>query len=117
MSLPGVHIGFAATVTTLLVARSALPWRARWTIIGLSALWAVVPDLYWLVPAIEPWYKPLFHDSLLSNVFWFHGVIDDLDRWDRQDHSIGMLAVFLVVFSVTELWVHRPRSDAPRHHS
>ena len=108
MSLPGVHIGFAAAITTLVVAGMGLPARVRWPAIALSALWAVIPDLYWLAPGIRPWYKPLLHDSALANLFWLHGVIDRLDPRDRRLYATGALTAFLVVFLATELWLQRP---------
>lgn len=107
MSLWGVHMGFAGLVTAIVVARtdSSRPWR--WTMIFLSCIWAIVPDLFHFVPGIRSWYKPLIHDSLLSNLFWLHGLIDWLDPGDSIGYSIAMWIAFLVVFVTMELRVRR----------
>lgn len=107
MSLLGVHAGFAATITTVIVARSDFARRWRWAVIFASAIWAIVPDLYHVIPGTRAWYKPAVHDSMLADVFWFHRVIDRLDPGDRPIYAVTMLAVFLLVFSVTELWIYR----------
>lgn len=106
MSLVGVHAGFAATITVVLVARSDLTRLGRWTVIFVSAVWALIPDLYHVVPGTRSWYKPLVHDSILANVFWFHR----LDPSDRAIYSVTMIAILLLVFSVTEVRIHR-RAD------
>lgn len=106
MSLLGVHAGFAAAITTVVVAHSGFARRWRWAAIFGSAIWAIVPDLYHLIPGTRAWYKPVVHDSTLANVFWFHRMIDRLDPRDRPLYSVTVLAVFLFVFSVTEIWIY-----------
>lgn len=110
MSLVGVHAGLAATITTILVARSGLTILRRWIVVSVSAVWAIVPDLYHVVPGIRHWYKPLVHDSIVANVFWFHGVLDRLDPHDRALYSVIMITAFLLVFGLTEVWIRRESS-------
>lgn len=110
MSLWGVHAGFAATVTIVLVAGRDLTARTRGAVLFVSAVWAVVPDLYHPVPGAETWYKPVVHDSILANAFWFHRVFDRLDPDDRAVYSLAMTAIFLAVFAITELRIRR-RAD------
>lgn len=102
MSYWGVHVGFAGVVTILFLAPLHLSRRTRWAVLAASGSWAVVPDLYHFVPALRPWYKPLVHDSAYSNLFWLHGLIDDLDPGDRVAYSVAMWALLLVVSLAVE---------------
>lgn len=103
MSLLGVHAGFAALITTLALAFTSLPRRQRWAIIAMSAFWAIIPDAYHAIPGIESWYKPVVHDSIVADVFWFHRVIDQLNPGDQPIFSVVMLGAFGLCFLYVEI--------------
>lgn len=107
MSLWGVHVGVGMLVATLLVGLSGWDGWWRWAVILLSGFWAIVPDLYHLMPWTKEWFKPAVHDSWVANVFWFHRVFDRVDGGDSVVLSLMMFGMFLVVFVVVEWWVGR----------
>jgi hypothetical protein len=75
----------------------------------VSALWAILPDAYHAVPGIESWYKPLVHDSVIADVFWFHRLIDRLDPGDQPIFSLVMLSAFGLSFLLVEVLPGRER--------
>ena len=116
MSLWGVHIGIAVIITTLIVGYFRLSRVDRWRLISISGAFATVPDWYWLFterffPRLHiPWfaqaYSDLIHDSLLANLFWFHGVIDTVGSDDVLS-SVLVAASSVAVFLLTEYYLSR----------
>lgn len=102
MSLWGVHVGFGALVTLLVVSRLGWTRTRRWIAVAVSGFWAIGPDLYHFVPGTRAWYKPAVHDSWMANLFWLHGVFDTLDRGDSSLYSASMVLAILVGFLVVE---------------
>jgi hypothetical protein len=112
VSLLGVHVGFAAFVTTIALVWSSWPTHRRWTVIAVSAFWAIIPDAYHAIPGTESWYKPLVHDSFVADVFWFHRVIDRLDPGDRPIFSVVVLSAFGLCFLLVEVLPRREQASA-----
>ncbi len=111
MSLWGVHVGVAGTVTVLVLFALAPGHRYRGFVVAASALWAVLPDfhhaLVWF-PALQTSWRAL-HGSVLANLFWLHHAIDRADPGDRLVYSLVMWGLFLAVVASTELAVRRGR--------
>lgn len=99
MSLWGVHVGVAVLVTTLILYVITPGREYRWVVIVVSGSWAIVPDLYWVVPSLRPILKPHVHDTVVANLFWFHGWLDTVDPHDSPLLSllIGGLAIVVVL--------------------
>jgi len=114
VSLWGVHIGIAVILTTLLVGYFRLSRPRGWALVTISGVWATVPDWWWLftgrfVPRLQsPWlartYRELVHDSLLANLFWFHGVIDTVGT-DGEGLSVLVGTTSLAVFLLVECYL------------
>lgn len=101
MSYWGVHVGFAVVVTALVLSRTDLRRRTRWGVLVASGAWAVFPDLHNFVPVIKPWFRPMFHQSMLTNVFWLHRFIDRVDPGDEVVFSfVGWVVALAVVLLV-----------------
>jgi hypothetical protein len=126
VSLWGVHSGVAVIFTTLLIGYFRLSRHRGWTLVGINGVWATVPDWWWLfterfVSRLQsPWfartYRELFHDSLVANLFWFHGVIDTVGS-DAEGLSILVGTSSLAVFLLMEYYLAREvtRGDRKRN--
>lgn len=123
MSLWGVHIGLAVIITTLVAGYLRVSLLNRWMVIFFSGVFATIPDWWWIfterfIPRLQsPWfahaYREVFHDSLLANLFWLHGVIDMVGKDDILSSvlvSVSSIAIFLL----TEYYLSRESADADR---
>lgn len=120
MSLWGVHIGIAVIITTLVAGYLRVSLFDRWVLIFFSGVFASVPDWWWIFterffPHFQfPWlaqaYKEVFHDSMLANLFWFHGVIDIIGTDDVFSSAIVSI-ISAVVFLSTEYYLSLGRTD------
>jgi len=63
-----------------------------------SGFWALVPDASKL---IEP--LTALHESLLANLFWFHGIIDALETGHPHIEGAVALVSLLAVTVITQL--------------
>jgi hypothetical protein len=69
-----------------------------------SGLWALVPDLGWLLlriglPGSAALWKQLFN-SLLGNLFWFHPVLDAIEPENRVFEMVGGFALLGLAVSI-----------------
>lgn len=105
MALWGTHFAIGATgalVVILLLGRSP---RRLWPVVLASGLWAIVPDAHWVHPPLREVTKPVIHDTVVSNLFWFHGLVDGsvLDHYDSRARpylSIPLVVAFLWVYAM-----------------
>ena len=112
MSLWGVHMGLAGIVTAVVLLAVAPGYRYRGTVIGVSMLWAVVPDFHHAlgsVPRLQAGWKAVLHESALTNLFWFHRLIDRAEPGDSPLLSAAMWLVFGGVLVGIELVIRRHR--------
>lgn len=82
--MAAAHFAVGAECTVLVLQFIDPCRRYRWGLILAGGLWAVVPDLYWPLPVLRPVLVPI-HDSVLANLFWFHGFLDTVDPNDTME--------------------------------
>lgn len=94
---------FAVGQACTLFALSALPVRVerRTAVAVAGGLWAVLPDAHHLLPSLRGVTKPVFHDTVLANLFWFHGLLDAFDSPHSYAVAAAALAVLLAVSFVS----------------
>jgi hypothetical protein len=99
---------FAVGASTSLFVLQMLPIKTRqkipghWFIVIVSGLWAMLPDISKLSHHFDA-----FHDSIWANVFFFHQVMDKLDKTDGNWASgvaVLFMAVLALIMWVQELW-------------
>lgn len=108
-------------ITTLIIGPLPFSQVERWGLTFISGLWATVPDWWWFftdrfVSGLDiPWYaqayKAMLHDSVIANVFWFHGVIDAIGT-DDELLSLLVAGSSVAVFVTMEFHVTRRRSGS-----
>lgn len=108
MAMALTHFAFGAGCATLLLAY--LPVRTRYThpIAVLSGVWAMFPDFWQVTPIFRDGFHQL-HDSVFSNVFWFHQLFDLADVGDSRRLAAVTAGVYLLVAII---YAERQR-DAP----
>lgn len=102
MSMAIAHYAVGAGFTTMLLWALPYSFSYRRTIIVLGGIWALVPDLHWVLPVYAQAYQGTVHHSVLANVFWLHGVMDAIDP--NNSRLIGLFSVLslLLVTVVTD---------------
>lgn len=91
--------------------------RQDFLLIFTSGLWALVPDLGWLLlrvglPETATLWKTVFN-SVFGLIFWFHPVLDTIEPDNRVYEMTGgfvLLSFAVVMFSVANDW----EDDKPR---
>ncbi len=59
-----------------------------------SGLFAMIPDISKLIPSLKS-----FHDSILNNIFWFHGILDKYpDTAQAASVIIASAGILLLVY-------------------
>lgn len=101
MSLAITHFAFGAAMTALLVWVLAPGHRHRTTLIVLGGLWALVPDLHYILP---PRYAESFQGikhTVVGDVFWFHATFDRLVQGEgtRVGGAVALGFLLVVVFA------------------
>ncbi|MDS0475707.1 hypothetical protein [Natrinema sp. 1APR25-10V2] len=96
MSIALTHFAVGATGATLLL--TYLPVRTRYDvpIIIASGGWALMPDLWRVLPLYQGPVHTL-SNSALSNVFWLHSLLDRADPRDSSRLAAVAVAVYLLV--------------------
>lgn len=100
MSFAIGHFALGATLTALVVTYllPKLPYPR--TVVVLGGVWALLPDAAKLAPTNPD--LVAFHDSLWTDVFWFHRTLDRFDATDSPRLSALLVAVFLLVTFLAE---------------
>jgi hypothetical protein len=99
---------YAVGASTSLAVLQMLPIKTRqkipghWFVVMVSGIWAMLPDLNELSHHIDA-----FHNSVWSNIFFFHQWMDKVDKTDS--HWVGaMFILFMIVLAlimwIQELW-------------
>ncbi len=61
----------------------------------LSGFWALIPDFHhmleFVAPGVAERYYVLIHESIVANLFWFHGVMDSVDPNTNRGIFVGLL--------------------------
>ncbi|MFC7251171.1 hypothetical protein ACFQJ5_15160 [Halomicroarcula sp. GCM10025324] len=97
------HFALGATLTTVLVVLlgSRVPFPR--TVVLLGGGFALLPDLQQIDPLAGPTLAA-FHNSAVADLFWFHRTLDVLDPGDSALVAGALVAVFVLVTAVSELW-------------
>lgn len=65
----------------------------------------MIPDSHWVLP-IGATTMSALHDTAWANIFWFHGVLDQVDPSDSQTFAAVLVGLMLVVVTLSE-WYAR----------
>lgn len=92
MSLAIGHfaLGVAGMITFLLVSGLYRRLRHPGVVAIFGGLWSLVPDAHQFLPVRE-W----LHESVYTNLFWFHRLLDRLDPTDSVTVSVGFLLLMI----------------------
>lgn len=111
MSLALTHFAIGAGGMLLVLAAVRPRTRYRSSIIVASGVWALVPDLHYVIPGTNDPLQGLKF-SVLGDLFWFHQTLDGV-HVGRGTRSGAVFAVlFLAAAAVTaDLVAERSRHD------
>ena len=84
-------LGVAGTITFLLASGLYRRVRHPGVVAIFGGLWSLVPDAHQFLP-VRPW----VHESVYTNLFWFHRLLDRLDPTDGVEMSAGLLLLMVV---------------------
>jgi hypothetical protein len=101
MSLAVTHFAVGATLTILVVTYLVPGVRYPRAVTILGGLWAMVPDAHWVSPVAVTELRAL-HRSPVVDVFWFHHLLDGLDRTDSKAVAAAALGCLLVATALAE---------------
>ena len=92
-----VHFSVGVSGMLLLLSFVDLEFRRQFLAMFASGLWALVPDVGWLLlrvglPEAATLWKALFN-SPLGNLFWFHPVLDAIEPENRVFEMVGGVAL------------------------
>jgi len=96
MSLGLTHFAVGAGAMALVLAVVAPTVRYRAGAMVASGLWALVPDVHYVVPGENPLLFGLKH-TVVGNLFWFHGAMDAAETGRGSRGMAGLALGFLVV--------------------
>ncbi|NHN46530.1 hypothetical protein G9464_02820 [Halostella sp. JP-L12] len=104
MALAVTHFALGITLTLLLVHVVAPKTQYRMTLSVSGGLWALLPDLHYVVPGHWGLLWGLKH-TVFGNLFWFHAALDGAvqGRGSRRTAAVT-LGVLLLVVAATERW-------------
>ena len=107
MSLAVTHFAFGAAMTAIVVWAIAPGHRYRTTLAVLGGLWALVPDLHYVLPAAFAGPFRGIKETVLGDVFWFHATMDGLVQGEGTRIGAGVALGFLLVVVVVSEWTER----------
>jgi hypothetical protein len=67
------------------------------TVLVVSGIWALGPDLSLFVRQLQP-----LSESIWSNVFWFHGLVDAMETGYPNLEAFVALTMLLTATTLTE---------------
>lgn len=120
MSLAVTHFAFGAAMTTIVVWAIAPAHRYRMTLAVLGGLWALVPDLHYVLPGGSSGAIRGIKRTVLGDLFWFHATMDGLVQGEGTRVGAAVALGFLLVVVVASEWlVHLvdPESDSQAEES
>lgn len=97
-----VHFSVGVSGMLFLLLLTDFEYRRQFLLMFASGLWALVPDLGWLLlrvgmADVATLWKELFN-SPLGNLFWFHPILDAAEPENRVYEMVG--GFVLLGFSV-----------------
>lgn len=99
MGLAITHFALGAGTMQLLLGAAAPGYRYRQSLVVVSGLWALVPDLHYVSPILQgPLSQIKF--SVLGNAFWFHHALDSLHPGRGTREMAAVMLAFLTVATV-----------------
>ncbi|EMA44806.1 hypothetical protein [Halococcus saccharolyticus] len=102
-------VGVSGMLLILLVVERS--FRQQFLLIFASGLWAVIPDLGWLLlrvgtPEASVLWKQVFN-SVVGYLFWFHPLLDAMEPENRvyeMGGAFSLLGVAVVTFYLLNDW-------------
>jgi len=96
-----VHFAVGMAVGLVLVLVGEFSPREEFAILMGNGFWATLPDSWWFIREYGFETSGLalraIHRSVLSNVFWFHGILDGMETGNpRLEGAIGITLMFIV---------------------
>ncbi len=104
---------FAAGASTTFAVLHLLPPQIRrkvpdYGFVGiLAGLWAMIPDLAQFVGRLRS-----FHNSAWANIFFFHHIMDVLDRNDSiwvSGALVGFMVTLMLTLLASDFWHRRAK--------
>lgn len=108
MSLAMTHFAIGAGLMQLALLALDPSVRYRESLIVASGLWALVPDLHYVVPVFNEQLSQI-KASILGNLFWFHAALDSFRQGRGTRGEAALALLFLVVATVVSEWVRTSR--------
>lgn len=103
VSLAIAHFAVGMLGTALLFALVAPRLLRSPTLLALGGLWGMIPDAYWVVPVGADAFRDV-HSSGWVDLFWLHGVMDEMDPADTNLFAAKAFALLVVSLPVVELY-------------
>lgn len=94
MSIAVTHFAVGQACTTALLAALGAGDRRRFALTVAGGAWALVPDA--LAPYAPLWVATGLRETVLANLFWFHGVLDAVDGGRSPGVAVAAVALLLV---------------------
>lgn len=108
MSLAVTHFAFGAAMTTGLVWTVAPKYPHRMTAAVLGGLWALVPDLHYILPPGYTGAARSIKESVFGDLFWFHATMDGLVQGEGTREGAAIALGFLLVVVAVSEWLDHP---------
>jgi len=109
MSLAITHFAVGATGMILILELTQTDTDYRASLVLLSGLWGLIPDLHYVAPIFADKLKYI-KQSIWGNVFWFHGYLDGLQQ-GRGSRRVAVIVVFIFL-TVTVLSEVLPKTGS-----
>lgn len=103
VSLAIAHFAVGLLGTALLLAAVAPRLLRSPTLLSLGGLWGMIPDAYWIAPVGADLFYHL-HRSAWIDLFWLHGVMDEMDPTDSNAFAAKAIALLFVSLPAVELY-------------
>lgn len=111
MSLALTHFALGAGLMQLVLAVVSPSIRYRESLVVLSGVWALVPDLHYVSPVFRGPLSAIKHTAL-GNLFWFHAALDAARQGEGTRQGAALALGFLLVSTALSEWL-RASGRAP----